>query len=76
MGECSDDTKAACGSTQPCAGLEAGIEGVINAVTTRATEYEILDFSNTEVNDDIWLLMCEEGKCRIQLRQRSFASEW
>ena len=29
---CGDNTKAACGNTQLCAGLEAGIEGAFHAV--------------------------------------------
>ena len=29
---CGEDAKAACGSTQLCAGLEAGIEGALHAV--------------------------------------------
>eukprot|EP00956_Cyclotella_meneghiniana_P036391 scaffold125132_cov43-Cyclotella_meneghiniana.AAC.1 len=32
LADCGREAKAACGSTQLCAGLEAGIEGAIHAV--------------------------------------------
>ncbi|KAL7519316.1 hypothetical protein ACHAWF_000226 [Thalassiosira exigua] len=46
--------KAACGSTQLCAGLEAGIEGAIHSVLETAAEDDCLEFGEWEVDDDIW----------------------
>ncbi|EJK53372.1 hypothetical protein THAOC_27209 [Thalassiosira oceanica] len=40
------DTKAACGSTQLCAGLEAGIEGALHSVRTEARADGSLNFED------------------------------
>ena len=41
---CGEDAKAACGSTQLCAGLEASIEGALHAVRNRSEEHETMEF--------------------------------
>ena len=48
---CGDDTKTACGSTQLCDVLEAGIEGALHDVALRAVEYDTMEFGEWEVDD-------------------------
>ena len=45
---CGEDAKAACGSTNLCAGLEAGIEGALHAVSARAAMANTLEFGVTD----------------------------
>ena len=59
---CGDDAKAACGSLQLCAGLEAGIEGAINAALAASESDDGMIFDEAEVNDDIWMEMAEDGE--------------
>ena len=42
--QCGRDGKAACGNTQLCTGLEAGIEGAIHASIRRANGVNTLQF--------------------------------
>ena len=51
---CGEDAKAACGSTNLCAGLEAGIEGALHATGARAERGDSMRFGDWEVDDDIW----------------------
>ena len=46
---CGKDTKAACGRTQLCAGLEAGIEEASHAVRNRSEEHETMEFGEWKV---------------------------
>ena len=62
--ECADDAKAACGSTNLCAGLEAGIEGALHAVDARARERRALCFDEEEAS----ARAAEEAEAR-RLRQ-------
>ena len=50
---CSEDDKAACGSTNLCAGLEAGIKGVLHLVNKMATDGKTMEFGEWEVDDSI-----------------------
>ena len=59
---CGEDAKAACGSANLCAGLEAGIEGALHSVTRRATYGNTMEFGEWEVNDDIFAQTAEEGE--------------
>ena len=56
------DAKAACGSDQLCAGLEAGIEGGIGVIHKRAMMDDGMIFSGEEVDDDVWATMADEGE--------------
>ena len=47
--QCGRDGKAACGNTQLCAGLEAGIEGAIHASIQRATTDDTLHFPEDDL---------------------------
>ena len=47
--QCGRDSKAACGNTQLCAGLEAGIEGAIHASIRCATAIDTLQFPEGDV---------------------------
>ena len=47
--QCGRDGKAACGNTQLCTGLEAGIEGAIHASIQRATAIDTLQFPEGDV---------------------------
>ncbi|KAL7549341.1 hypothetical protein ACHAWF_012611, partial [Thalassiosira exigua] len=67
---CGEDAKAACGSTQLCAGLEAGIEGAIHSVLETAAEDDCLEFGDWEVDDDIWEKEAEEGEVQDSLPAR------
>ncbi|KAL7531461.1 hypothetical protein ACHAWF_003777, partial [Thalassiosira exigua] len=67
---CSEDAKAACGSTQLCAGLEASIEGAIHSVLETEAEDDCLEFGEWEVDDDIWEKEAEEGEVQDSLPTR------
>ena len=67
---CGEDAKASCGSTQLCAGLEAGIEGAMHAVKSRSEELETMEFGEWEVDDSIWEEMAEDGQVQDTLPER------
>ncbi len=67
---CGEDAKTACGSTQLCAGLEAGIEGAMHAVKSRSRERDTMEFGEWEVNDKIWEELAEEGEAQETLPER------
>ena len=67
---CGEDAKAACGSTQLCAGLEAGIEGALHSVSQRAELHGNMAFGDWEVNDDVWEKIGEEGEVQESLPAR------
>jgi hypothetical protein len=67
---CGEDAKTSCGSTQLCAGLEAGIEGAMHAVKSRSDELETMKFGEWEVDDTIWLKTAEEGEVQDSLPVR------
>ena len=56
---CGEDAKAACGSANLCAGLEAGIEGALHSVTRRAADGNTMEFGEWEVIDDIFAQTAE-----------------
>jgi hypothetical protein len=67
---CGKDAKATCGSTQLCAGLEAGIEGAMHSVRTRAEKEESMEFGEWEVDDSIWEKEAEDGEVQDSLPMR------
>ena len=67
---CGEDAKAACGSANLCAGLEAGIEGAIHSVTRRAADGNTMEFGEWEVNDDIFAQMAEAGEVQESVPMR------
>ena len=54
--------KAACGSTQLCAGLEAGIKGAIHSIRKQTAQDQSMEFEDWEINDDLWRNEAEEGE--------------
>ena len=60
--DCAKEGKAACGSTQLCAGLEAVIEGAIHSIRTKACEDKSIDFEEWELDDDLWQAAAEAGE--------------
>ena len=60
--ECGREGKAACGSTQLCAGLEAGIEGAIHSIRKKATEDKSQEYEEWEIDDYLWRKEAEEGE--------------
>ena len=52
-----EDAKGACGSTNLCAGLEAGIEGALHSVSSRAADAHSMEFGDWEVDDDVFALL-------------------
>ncbi|KAL7477563.1 hypothetical protein ACHAW6_003395, partial [Cyclotella cf. meneghiniana] len=54
LAQCGTDGKEACGNSQLCAGLEAGIEGAIRAATQKAAAKEDFTFNEWEVMDNSW----------------------
>ena len=67
---CGEDAKAACGSTQLCAGLEAGIEGAMHAVKAAAESNDSMEFGEWEVDDAIWEMEAEDGEVQEDLPTR------
>ena len=67
---CGEDAKAECGSTQLCAGLEAGIEGAIHAVQRAADVDESWEFGEWEVDQDIWERAAPAGSVQESLPER------
>ena len=67
---CGEDAKAAFGSTNLCAGLEAGIEGALHAVSARAALANTLDFGEWEIDDDLFSLTAGEGEVQDSLPTR------
>jgi len=67
---CGEDAKAACGSTQLCAGLEAGIEGALHAVAEQSEELSSMEFGEWEVDDDIWEKEAADGEVQDSLPMR------
>ena len=57
------DTKSFCGSKHLCAGLAAGIEGMIHAVLEKMEENKDMEFGEREVDNKIWLK--EVGKDEV-----------
>ena len=55
------------GSTQLCAGLEAGIEGAMHAVVKQAEERDSMEFGEWEVDDDIWEKEAKDGDVQDSL---------
>ena len=66
----SEDTKVACGSTQLCADLEAGIEGAMHAVAEQAEERDSMEFGEWEVDDNIWEKEAKDGDVQDSLPMR------
>ena len=67
---CGEDAKVACGSTQLCAGLEAGIKGAVHAVNARAAERRSMEFGKWEVDNGIWSSIAEEGEVQKSLPEQ------
>ena len=67
---CGEDAKAACGSTQLCAGLEASIKGAMHAVAEQAEERDSMEFGEWEVDDDIWEKEAKDGDAQDSLPMR------
>ena len=67
---CGEDAKAACGSKQLCAGLEAVIEGALHSVSKRATDHDRMEFGEWEVDNSVWEKEAEEGKVQDSLPMR------
>ena len=65
-----EDAKAACGSTNLCIGLEAGIEGALHAVSARAADAQIIEFGEWEVDDDVFAQTPEEDEVQDSLPMR------
>ena len=47
--------KSVCGSKQLCTGLKAGIDGAIHAVLDKMEKNKDMEFSEWEIDDNIWL---------------------
>ena len=60
--EYSKEGKAACGSTQLCVGLEAGIKGAIHSIRRKAAENRTHQYEDWEIDDDLWRSEAEEGE--------------
>ena len=65
-----EDAKGACGSTNLCAGLEAGIEGALHSVSARAADAHCMEFGNWEVDDDVFARTAEEDEVQDSLPMR------
>eukprot|EP00804_Cyclotella_cryptica_P029931 CCRYP_017814-RA/>CCRYP_017814-RA protein AED:0.77 eAED:0.58 QI:0/-1/0/1/-1/1/1/0/182 len=62
LADCGKEGKAACGSIQLCAGLEAGIEGAIHSIRKQTAQDRSMEFEDWEINDDLWRNEAEEGE--------------
>jgi hypothetical protein len=62
LADCGKEGKAACGSTQLCDGLEAGIEGAIHSIRKQTAQDRSMEFEDWEINDDLWRNEAEEGE--------------
>ena len=64
------DTKSFCGSKHLCAGLAAGIEGMIHAVLEKMEENEDMEFGEWEIDDNIWLKEVRNDKVQESVLER------
>ncbi len=56
------EAKGTCRSVQLCAGLEAGIKGVLHGVRLRAETNKSMQFRAGEIEDELWEVKGEEGE--------------
>ena len=54
VAESGYEAKMACGSTQLCAGLDAGIEGALHAAVRQANDLDAFCFEEGELDEDVW----------------------
>ena len=65
-----EDAKAAYGSANLCADLEAGIEGELHVVSARAVDAHCMEFDDWEVDKDIFARTAEEEEVQDSLPMR------
>ena len=61
LAELGRDGKAACSSTQLCAGLEDGIEGAMHAAALKTNDNYAFCFDKWEIEASTWLAEAEDG---------------
>ena len=70
MKVCGEDAKASCGITNLCAGLKAGIEGALHAVSARTANANTMEFGDWEVDNDIFTRTAEVDEIQDSMPMR------